>query len=246
MPAEHPQGNLPQVLHEMEAIGHLHGGQCALASTIRVLGAAVAADHLDTGMVSQPGGERGRAAIEEQINHALTFEIHEDRPIGPPAPEREVVDAQHPRRGRVCEGDRTHVPDQSVPGSHDLQRAQEARAGAAAEGKRNVREPTGQPLGAAGVGSDDTRQSLREDPPRARQRVTEEASHSEPYPHWNALPGKIGQESRVAGMDACRLVTAPGTASRLARRTHRQGDRFGVGGKTEYVQPVGIGQDGEA
>jgi hypothetical protein len=71
---------LPEVLQQMEAIGHLLGPRRALASAFRVETAAIPADDLNTGMLTQPPtGRRGRP-VGQHVEDLAPFEVDHDVP----------------------------------------------------------------------------------------------------------------------------------------------------------------------
>jgi hypothetical protein len=79
-------------------------------------------------MLTQPGGHGVRGTIGQEINDAVSLEIHEDRPFGPPSAEGEVVDGEHARRRDIRDREGADRAQQSLAADRAATRAQEPSA----------------------------------------------------------------------------------------------------------------------
>jgi hypothetical protein len=85
---------MARVLDKMETIGDLQGIGSTEARSIGIRFGPIPDDDLDAGMATEPGGQCLRIAALEQINWPVRLEIHQDRGVGVPAPQGEIV---HPK-----------------------------------------------------------------------------------------------------------------------------------------------------
>jgi hypothetical protein len=136
-----PEHTLEQLAHigqDVEAIGNLDGIGRALTRTVGVGAGTIAADHVDAGVLTQPGCQALGRAVRQQLDRPATLEVHEDRPIAlapPPGPVVDAEDARIDRRRRRCLADQTK--EGRSAGRH-LQTAPDAGTGAAAEGEPDL------------------------------------------------------------------------------------------------------------
>jgi hypothetical protein len=63
--------HLDQVLEEVEAVGHLDRLRRAAPDALGVRPGTVAAHDLELGMSAEPGGERRRGAVRQEVEHAV-------------------------------------------------------------------------------------------------------------------------------------------------------------------------------
>ena len=80
---------LAEVLDEVEAIDHLHCLRRPSANAIGVEVTAIATDDGDRRMLGQPGGDAGRRAVWQEVDHPMRQEIDQDGAIvmaPPPGP----------------------------------------------------------------------------------------------------------------------------------------------------------------
>lgn len=72
-----------QVAQQVPTICDLHGIRRTLPSAVGVGAGAIARDHLNARMRLQPGGKSAGLPIWQQINHGITFEIHQHGAVAP-------------------------------------------------------------------------------------------------------------------------------------------------------------------
>lgn len=75
---EHALEQLAGIGKQMKAVGDLDGTRCALACTIGIGAGTITADHLDTGVLSQPHRQALGSSIRKQGDGTPTFEIDQD------------------------------------------------------------------------------------------------------------------------------------------------------------------------
>ena len=109
-PGQPALDHLPHVGQQVPAVGDLRRLRRARRGAAAVLGRAVARDDLDRRAVPQPGGERRRGPVGEQVQRAAALEVHQDRAVGAPLAHRPVVHADDARRLRLG---RRQAPDQA-------------------------------------------------------------------------------------------------------------------------------------
>nr|WP_243761756.1 hypothetical protein [Streptomyces sp. YIM 98790] len=96
-----PLDGLDEVVEQVPAVRALDGVGCSGACAVGVGGSAVAADDLDTGVVGQPGGKGGGLTVRQNIDGVVGVDIDQDRAVGVPPAEGEVVHCEHLGRGLV-------------------------------------------------------------------------------------------------------------------------------------------------
>jgi hypothetical protein len=139
-PLEHSQDYVSEILEQVEAIRNLDGAGHSSLDGVGVLTAAVAADHFDVGVLSEPRGERFGAPVRKDVHQSVVLQVHMDSAPATPAPEGEVIHAQDPRRCRAFEIERTDVPQQGVAGDRHAEFVKKPRSGLTSEGERDVGE----------------------------------------------------------------------------------------------------------
>ncbi|GAB4200605.1 MAG: hypothetical protein OHK0022_21830 [Roseiflexaceae bacterium] len=101
MPLKNGLEYVAKVLDQMEAVGHLHGLGGTARGTLSILTAAVAADHLNARMVSQPLSQGSSRALGEQIHDLVTFQVNQDGAVDLAFAQGEIVNAE---KARSCSG----------------------------------------------------------------------------------------------------------------------------------------------
>jgi len=100
----------------MPAVGDLDGFRRAAGSPFGVAACPVPANQLHPGAACQPGGEGVSRPFRQDVDRAAGLDIDQQSPVTVAPAQRELIDAQHPRRLTYC-GVRqgTDQPDQRHP-----------------------------------------------------------------------------------------------------------------------------------
>ncbi len=89
--AEHVIPRCSEVLHEGNAVGHLHGLWGARAGAVDLRFQAISGDDGDIGMLTSPGGECVGLAVVEQCHWPPRCYVHDDRPLALALPVGPVI-----------------------------------------------------------------------------------------------------------------------------------------------------------
>lgn len=87
---------LPQIPHQVKAVGDLDSLWRALADAVGKRSTTIPTHHLDLGAPArgQPRGQGRRLAVWQQVNDAMLFEVHQQRAVAQPTPEGEIIHAE--------------------------------------------------------------------------------------------------------------------------------------------------------
>jgi hypothetical protein len=209
---EHPLKQLAHIGQEVEAIGNLDGIGRALTRTVSVGAGTITADHVDAGVLSQPGRQTLGGSVRQEFDRLATFEVYEDRPVALAPPPGPVIDAEHTRIGwrpHRCLADQAE--ERRAAGRHP-QTAPDAGTGAATEGEPDLAQCHQERHAATGSASCQSRYLLGEDTPRAPRRRTPEAAHAQMENDLAAGDRQISDPARVAAVHAVRMPSAAGAA----------------------------------
>jgi hypothetical protein len=183
---------------------------------------AIAADHLETGILAEPWRQRLGLPILKEIDDTSSLQIDQDGAGAMTPSEGPIVDAKYTRcglRGHV--GVAQHA-EQGGPTNRRAEAGRELRTGRAPEGGRDRFRGHSLALGPSTVAGDQLWESLGEDGSRTVTGIASEATDSEAE---NELPTSERQVSDGAVIDA---LDAPGP-----RRTDR------TAGRNARMQPGG-------
>jgi hypothetical protein len=183
------------------AVRDLAGLRGAGASSVGVGPGPVPGDHLDAGMLPQPGCQCARLPIRQQVDHLVVLQVHQHRAVAVATPQRPVVHPEHPgrgARGRLRPG---HQPQQGVRAGWHGKPAGEAGSGLAAGGQGDLPLQVRQPPGPARRHSRDVAYALGEGPAGARRVGTVEPTSAEPEDDGAALPRQVVKAALVAAVD---------------------------------------------
>jgi hypothetical protein len=129
-----------QVTQQVPTIGNLNGVRSSPVCGFGIDAAAVAADDLGTGMLSQPGSYGVGIAIGKQVDHPAGLQVAQDRSIAMALAPGPVVDAEHPWglhwRPRTA---RMKLTQQRRPAGQQAKTLSKPGSSSTAHGKR---EPT--------------------------------------------------------------------------------------------------------
>jgi hypothetical protein len=98
---EHVAQCLAGVAHRVESVGDLPRPRRAPRRGLGVLPGAVARHDLGPRVGAQPGDQRRRLPSAQDVDGPARLEIDQQGRVPLAPPERDVVDPEHPRRGRL-------------------------------------------------------------------------------------------------------------------------------------------------
>jgi hypothetical protein len=183
------------------AVRDLAGLRGAGASSVGVGPGPVPGDHLDAGVPPQPGRQRARLPIRQQVDHRMTFQVHEHRAVAVAAAQRPVVHPEHAgrrARGRLRPG---HQPQQGVRAGGHGKPAGEAGSGLAAGGQGDLPLQVRQPPGPARSHARDVADALGKGPAGARRVGAVEPTSAQPEDDGAALPRQVVKAAFVPAVD---------------------------------------------
>jgi hypothetical protein len=197
---------------------------------------AVAGDDLDAGAGAQPGRERGRLAVGQQVDDAPRLEVDQGRAVSLAAPPGPVTDPEHPRRRGGRRGRALHQAEQGIAAGRHAEALGEARAGTAAEGEADLALDAAQPVRPPRPGPGHLGQAFGEDPARAGRRDAAEPPCPEHDRGSASLPGQVGQAAAVVATDPPRGQAAERADGRRRSRRGEDDDSVGFGQHLQHQQ----------
>jgi hypothetical protein len=102
-------------------------------------------------MVGQPAGQGDGLTVGEHVDGPVGVDVNQDRAVGVPLAEGEVVHAQHPGGGPVRVGQGADHPQQRVPPGRHAQQTGQAGPGTARQRQGDPGQGGALPLGAVGI-----------------------------------------------------------------------------------------------
>lgn len=197
MADEDPFEDIAAIAREMKAIGDLGCLGCSLPRATGVVTAPIATDQLRLTMRAEPGGKRIGRPLGQQIDHAMSFEVGEDRAVMVTAPQREIIHAEHGRRADRWLGQGAHEAEQRHAAGRADASCGEAHAGASTDGQAEVREEGLQRHTAPRVAGDELRHLLGEGAARAGGGAAAETADMEMEEDTPTADGLVGDVTDV-------------------------------------------------
>jgi hypothetical protein len=112
---------LGEVLPQVEPVRDLDSLRCPGPGPVRIGTRAVSANDLCSRVGGQPVGQGPGVAALEQVQRRAGLAVNDDGAVVLAAPDREVVDPNHPRGRRRRVRDGHDQPEQDLPGHGDAQ-----------------------------------------------------------------------------------------------------------------------------
>jgi hypothetical protein len=141
----------------VEAIDHLHRLGCPPANAVGVEVTAIATDRGDRRVPGEPGGDAGRRAVRQEIDHPMRQEIDEDGAIAMPPPPGPLVDPDGLQGGNVGYRGRPHQPEEGGRTGRQPQLGGESGTRVPSQSDADGLQGVDQPRGLAGIGGGDVR-----------------------------------------------------------------------------------------
>ena len=201
LPLHSGSQRVAQVAQDVPAVRDLAGLRGAVADSVGVGPGPVPGDHLDAGMPPQPGSQRARLSVWQQVDHFIAFQIHEHRAVAMATAQRPVVHPEHPGRRTRCRPRPGHQPQQGIRAGGHGKPAGEAGSGLAASGQGDLPLQVCQPPGPARRHGRDVADALGEGPAGARRVGAVEPTSAEPEDDGAALPGQVAKAALVPAVD---------------------------------------------
>ena len=174
MTVEDALGGFAPVGEQVPAVGHMYRFRSALAAADGIPLAAVAGDHLGSGIRLQPAGERLCLPIGQQLDEPMPFEVNERGAVAPAFTLGPVVHPENARGIRLRQRRPPDHRDERRRAGRKPNALCQPRSGLSAEGEGDRLEQHGESLGGARPRSYDPGQALGEDATFAGVRLAEE------------------------------------------------------------------------
>jgi hypothetical protein len=217
---EHLVQRFPEILQQMQAIRDLSRSGSPLAGALGIGAGPIPGDHLPSRMRSEPLRHRLGRAFREQRHGLVALQVYQDRAIGVPFTQGEIVHPQHGGGGESRPREPAQHAQQGIAADHHVPLVAEVHPGLPTQGHAEGGDQAlGQPQRAPGPGGDELRQPFGEDAARTAAIGAEKLPHAELEYDTDGGPWEIGESAPVVTVDA------PG--GKPADRTVYQGLRRG-------------------
>ena len=219
----------PEILQQMKTVRDLGRLGRALPSAFRIGARPIPGDHLHSGVRPEPLGHRLGGPIREELHGLAAFEIHQDRAIRMPFPQRKIVHTQHPGGGQRRGWLAAEPTQQGVTADAHVPLMTEAHPSLPAQREAQGDQALGEPQRAPCPGGRDGRQPFGEDAAVTGAIAAKPLADAQLEAHAILRPGQVRQGAPIVTMDAPRRGSAQRTRGAGLRRLHAQGDlRRGV------------------
>ena len=169
----------PKILQHMKAISNLGRLGRALTRALGIRTRPIPRNHLHPGVLPEPLRHRLGGAFREQGHRLAAFQVDQDRAIGVPFAQGEIVHPQHPGRGQDGQRQPAQPAQQGVPAHGQSPRVAQTYPGRAPQGHPEGHEALGQPPGAPRPRGSDGGQPFGEETPHAVGVVTKPLAHAQ-------------------------------------------------------------------
>ena len=196
-----PLQRLDQILEDVPTIGHLDRLRRTLAGRFCIRCGAVTADHLETGILAEPGRQGLGLAILEEIDDPSPLQVDQDGAVAMPLPEGPVVDSEHTRSrpsGNVSAAQHT---EQGSPTDRRAEASRKPRTGRAAERERDDFQCRSLAQRPSSIGGDQFWEPLGEDGAGTTSRTTSKAADSEAEDQLPTGERQVSDSAVIAAVD---------------------------------------------
>jgi len=206
------------IAREVEAIGDLDSIRRSVPCPTGVVAPSIPTHQFRLTMRVEPGGERIGGPLGQQINHAMSFQIRENRAVVMAPPQGEIINAEHGRRADRRFGKGAHEAEQRHTTDTAAAPTGEAHAGTSAEGEAEVREEGLQGHTSSRIAGSEAGHLLGEGATRAGGGAAAEAPDREVEEHAPTADGLIGNMADVARVDMAGTAMTGRTAGGRSQR----------------------------
>lgn len=179
-----------EICPQMPPVRDLPGVGGAAACSVGVGTGSVPADHLDAGMVGQPGHQAVGFPVGEQVDRPVGVQVDQDRSVDMTTTHGEVVDPEGPHHIRLRVGQRPDPADQGVPADRQAQRGGQPRSRTSGQRQADVAHRYGGWRGEPGMRAGQALDLLGERHGRAGGLGTAEPAHEQV--HHQPRPAERG------------------------------------------------------
>ncbi len=178
------------------------------AGAFGIAGGTVAADDLDSGVVSQPAGQGGGLAVGQQVNGPAGLNVDQDGAVNVALEQGEVVDPEHPRRRCHRVGHRADQPQQGRATDLGAEHVGQPSAGAPGQHQRHRLQNHVQSQAPTAVAEGDSCDLLDERRVGTRHSQAAEASDLQLHDRPAPTDRRVRQPAFVPTVDAARSFAA--------------------------------------
>lgn len=164
----------------------------------------VAADHFDPRTFAEPGCERRRLAVRQQVYWSAALDLDQHGPVDPTVAHRVFVDANYPRSPWLWLREGIDQPQHGVTTDRDPEDIRDAGTGSASEREADLGQYRPQPFGPPAVSAGKPRDLFGERPPFARSNRAGEPPDLQRQHHAPSRTGQIGREPQVGAVHSVR------------------------------------------
>jgi hypothetical protein len=195
---------LGEVLPQVEPVGDLDRLRCPGPGAVRERARPVTADHLDAGVRGQPVRERPGVAALEEVERRAGLAVNQQRAVVLAAPDREVIDPEDPRAGRLRVRDGHDQPQHDRPARRSAQPGGKPRSRPARQRHRDAPQHPSQQRGLPRVADRQSVDLLGERPAPAAGSRAEEPADGQQDLHLAPADRGVGQPPGIAAVDPAR------------------------------------------
>jgi hypothetical protein len=199
---------LGQVVPQVPTVGHLDRIGGAGSRAFGVGPGAVSTDHLGAGMRAQPGGERVGLPIGEQVDRPMGVDVDQHGAVHVPAPEREIVHAQHRHGADLRVRQRADQPQQRAPARRQAQHVGQPGTRPPGQRQPDRLEHPPQQRAAPRMARGQPHDLLGERAGRTPGVLTEEPAHPQRDLHTPTGNRRVRQAALIPAVHPCRPCPA--------------------------------------
>ena len=212
----HVAQRVADVAQQMPPVRDLKRVGRSRARSVRKGTGAVAGDHLDAGVLTQPGCQGVGPPVRQQVDDLVAFQVHQHRPVAVAAAPGPLINTQHLGRCQHRRGGLRNQPEQRIRAGRHGQPLGEARTGFSARSEADMALQIAEPGSALCPAQCGPKQRLGKGLAGTGRGWTAETPRMDPQLDGTALPRQVLQTALIGAVHALGLMAAAG-ASRHCR-----------------------------
>src|SRR6266536_1418735 len=209
---------------QMPAVAHLPRLWSALTNSRSIFRGTVTADHLNRGMLLQPGFDAVGRTVREQINGPTLLQVTDQRPVPQTAFVCPIIQTNHARGSLRRLFPATNQTQDGIATSAEALFASSVGPGLTSDSESELTEGFLQPVGALSVRTTELWESFSENLLRTGALFTEKTTDMQDETDRTPTGGEISQGACVPTLDVRRWSPTGGAGSHWRRGTQGQGD----------------------